>query len=113
MALLGIGMAAVVTTFSALLASSAHQRHVTQALHIAEGTVEELLVRYAEDAELTNGGHVGPTFTSTGLAGGTFFQTSWQVEVGVPLPQARQVRVTVTWTERTGVRKLSLVVVRT
>ena len=113
MTLLAIGMTALTVTYGILADSAEHERRVTHALHVGEATMEELLVRYADDAELTDGNHVGPAFTAEGVPGGAFFSTSWLVTTGVPIEDARELRVTVTWTERTGPKTLTLVTVRT
>ncbi|MBI1948241.1 MAG: type II secretion system protein [Deltaproteobacteria bacterium] len=114
MSLLAVGMAAISTTYSMLSDAAVHERRVTHALHVAELTVEDLLLRYAGDPELAQGGHAGAVaYTQDGAPGGSYFTTAWEVATGTPIASARQIRVTVTWTERTGVKTLSLVTVRT
>lgn len=114
MSLLAVGMTAIATTYGMLADSAEHERRVTHALHVGEATIEELLVRYAADNDLTQGTHSGgPSYTAEGVPGGSFFTTSWEVSTGVPIANARQIRVTVTWHERTGTKTLSLVTVRT
>jgi prepilin-type N-terminal cleavage/methylation domain-containing protein len=107
-ALLAIGMAGIVSLFSNLEENYKHQRLVATALHIAEATMEDLLVRYADDAEISQGAHTGPSFALNGAPGGTFFQSSWQVNDGVPFSGVREVVVTVAWTERGVPKRLSL-----
>lgn len=115
--LLAVAMTAIVSLLVNLQENYRHQRLVAQALHVAEGSMESLLVRYADDAELGTGAHVGPSFGVDGQAGGTFFTTSWNVTDNVPLSGLRRVTITVQWMERGAlgprVRRLQLTTVRT
>jgi prepilin-type N-terminal cleavage/methylation domain-containing protein len=111
--ILAVGIAATLSTFSSLLATHEHQENATVALHVAEGTMEELLVRYADDAELASGPHTGATYSREGNAGGSFFATDWEVALGRPFAGAREVTVRVRWTERGVAKSLSIRTVRT
>ena len=115
--LLAVAMTAIVSLLVNLQESYRHQRLVAQALHVAEGSMEELLVRYADDADLGTGVHTGPSFGVDGQPGGTFFTTSWNVTDGVPFVGLRRVTLTVTWNEVTPLgsrlRRLQLSTVRT
>lgn len=112
-AILALGMAAVIALFSHLSASYSHQRLQVQALHVAEATLEDLLLRYSDDDDLTPGTHTGPGFAIDGSPGGTFFSTSWEVTMDVPFTGAREVVVTVTWAEQGHTKTFLLKTVRT
>jgi Tfp pilus assembly protein PilV len=115
--LLAVAMTAIVSLLVNLQESYRHQRLVAQALHVAEGSMEELLVRYADDVQLRPGVHTGPSFGVDGQAGGAFFTTSWSVIDGVPFTGLRRVTITVQWTETSAMgarpRRLQLATVRT
>jgi Tfp pilus assembly protein PilV len=115
--LLAVAMTAIVSLLVNLQETYGHQRLVAHALHVAEGSMEGLLVRYADDAELGTGVHAGPSFGVDGRAGGNFFTTSWQVVDNVPFAGLRRVTLTVQWMERGAlgprVRRLQLTTVRT
>jgi hypothetical protein len=111
--LLAVGMAAIMSLVSNLEDNYRHQRIVAQALHIGEATLEDLLVRYADDADLTIGAHTGPGFTAGGKPGGIFFATSWNVVDGVPFAGTREVTVTIQWNENGIVKQMKLTTVRT
>ena len=112
-AILAVGMAAVLSLFSNLTQGYSHQRQQVQALHIAEATMEDLLLRYSDDIDLDVGTHSGPGYAFDGSPGGTFFATRWQVSTGVPIVGAREVLVTVTWTEQGVTKSSALRTVRT
>ena len=112
-AILAVGMSGIISLYSSLQDNYKHQRLLSQSLHIAEGTMEDLLVRYADDVALEAGSHTGPSFAISGKPGGTFFSTSWVVTDGVPFSGARQITVTVAWTENGRARSFNLKTVRT
>ncbi len=112
-AILALGMAAVVSLFANLTFAYSHQRMQVQALHVGEGVLEDLLLRYANDNDLKPGPHIGPGFNVDGTPGGTFYTTSWSVTAGVPIPNAREVVVTVSWSEQGISKAFSLRTVRT
>lgn len=115
-ALLAAAMTATLSTILTLDAVYAHERLLTNALHVGEATMEGLLLRYGDDPQLaaTNGTpRAGPSFGINGLPGGTFFSTSWEVVLGVPIAGTREVTVIVTWTERGKVKKFRLTSART
>lgn len=111
--ILAIGMSGIISLYSNLQDNYKHQRLLAQALHIAEATMEDLLVRYADDADLVAGAHTGPSYAINGKPGGTFFATSWAVADGVPFAGTRQITLTVTWTENTRTKTFVLRTVRT
>jgi hypothetical protein len=113
-AMLALVMAGAAQAASTLQGAAAHQRYVAQALHIAERQTEDLLVRYATDADLTEGTHTGSGYTSRGVeSSAPFFTTSWFVDEGVPLAGTRTLAFTVTWSERGSAKSLTLRTIRT
>lgn len=111
--ILAVGMASVLSLFSNLTQGYSHQRLQVQALHIAEATMENLLLRYSDDTDLGVGTHFGPGYAMDGNPGGTFFASQWRVSMGVPIVGAREVLVTVTWTEQGVAKSFTLRTVRT
>lgn len=112
--LLLIGLAGVVQFAAHAEKMSGHQQSMVGAVHVAETTMETLLLLYPDDARLTNGPHTGPRFDKVGNKTPTgLFATSWTVEAGVPLPGARTVEVVVTWTERSAIKTTRLRTIRT
>jgi Prokaryotic N-terminal methylation motif len=115
-AVLLIAITGYVQLFRQVEMTYQHQRLMTQALHVAEARVEELLILYADDPWLAPGiTHAGPGFDRTGkpVSASPTFTTSWIVTGGVPLPGTRKVEVTVTWQERGETRTFTLSTVRT
>jgi prepilin-type N-terminal cleavage/methylation domain-containing protein len=99
--LLGIGLAAVMTAYGSVSALEAHQERVSAALHLAEGQLEELLLRYPDDDDLDEDDH-GPqhyTIDGTPVTSPAFFQLSWDVQPG-PIARTRRVSVEVRWSEQ-------------
>lgn len=117
--ILAVAMAGIMSLLANLEDQYTHQKLVSQALHIGESTMEDLLVRYADDAQLASGTFAGPSYSLQGQPGGTFFTTSWVVQSGVPFSEVRTVTVTVQWSEKntvtgtSAVKKFSLTTVRT
>lgn len=108
-ALLGIGLAAMMTAFGQATALESHQERVTAALHLAEGQLENLLLRYPDSPDLDVATHPPLGFTADGTPTTTapYFNLEWTVSAG-PIPRTRRVQVTVTWTEPRGAQTLSL-----
>jgi Tfp pilus assembly protein PilV len=112
-AILAVGLAGIVQFAAQANAALAHQRHVTVASHVAERQIEALLTLYADDSRLSHGAHTGGTFNAAGAPGAGPYAVSWNVENGTPLPGARRVTVTVTWTESTGTKTTTMRTIRT
>jgi prepilin-type N-terminal cleavage/methylation domain-containing protein len=108
-AMLGIGLAALMTAHGTAAGLSTHQERVTAALHLAEGQMENLLLRFPDSSDLSVGAAHGPiTFSSAGQPTGTpFYSLSWTVSPG-PIPRTRRVDVTVNWTEGQRAQTLTL-----
>jgi hypothetical protein len=103
-ALLGIGVAALLSGFRSAVSLEAHQERVSTALHVGEGVMESLLLRYRDDPDLTVSPGTKPStplrFDAAGMpvpAGGVYSVT-WQVSAG-PLNGSRKLDVTVNWQE--------------
>ena len=111
--ILGVGMTGILSLSANLQDNYHHQKLLVQALHIAESSMEDLLVRYADDPDLTSGNHTGARFGINGKVGGTFYTTSWRVTEGVPFTGTRQIILTVSWSEKTRSKVVRLTTVRT
>lgn len=96
-----LGLAGVLTGLGSMNTQYKHQRHMTQALQIAESTMESLLVRGKESDDLDEGEHQGQDFDQAGtpLAGEGFFHSAWTVApAGIAgVPGIRVVTVTISW----------------
>ena len=112
--LLLIGLAGVIQFAAHAENMTGHQQNVVGAVHVAETTLETLLLLYPDDARLAQGHHVGPSFDKIGnRAAGGMFATTWTVEAGQPLPGARTIEVQVTWSERGATKTTRLRTIRT
>lgn len=109
-AMLGIGLAAVMSAYGSAASLESHQERVTSALHLAESRMEDLLLLYPDASELTAATHGPLGFTRDGAPAATtpFFQVGWTVSAG-PIPRSRRLEVTVTWAEPRGAQSLTLV----
>jgi prepilin-type N-terminal cleavage/methylation domain-containing protein len=108
-AMLGVGLAALMTAYGQATSLESHQERVTAALHLAEGHLENLLLRYPDSPDLSASTHPTLGFTADGTptASAPFFNLTWTVSPG-PIPRTRRIDVTVTWTEPRGPQTLSL-----
>jgi prepilin-type N-terminal cleavage/methylation domain-containing protein len=114
-ALLGIGVAAVVTGYRSAASLEAHQERVSTALHVAEGVVESLLLRYRDDPDIAVSTTSHPstplTFDAAGtpVATGGLYAATWRASAG-PVAGSRKLDVVVTWQEPgfTGRQSLAL-----
>lgn len=113
-AMLIAGLAGIVQAQASINTSIARERRLTIATHVAEQTIERLLVLFPGDSTLAQGGHVGPTFNDEGTpdpAGR--FRARWNVSVGDPIAGARRVVVEVEWTDGSQTRVFTLTTIRT
>jgi hypothetical protein len=114
--ILFIGVVAVVHTVNVMEAIYTHQRFVTGAMHVAEGTLEELLGRYPNDVEIAGGASItGPEYSPEGKvmpAGTGFYKSRWDVVADTPVLGVRTMTVTVAWVEDAGPRSFQLKAVR-
>ena len=107
-AMLGIGLAALVTAIGTASSLGSHQERVTAALHLAEGQMEELLLRFPDAPDLRTGTAHGPLgFTSAGerTTSKPYYTVTWQTSPG-PIARTRRLEVTISWLE--GVRAQTL-----
>jgi len=107
--LLGIGLAAMMTAYGQATSLESHQERVTTALHLAEGQLENLLLRYPDSPDLAQTGHTALTFAADGTPSPPtpFFRLEWAVMAG-PIPRTRRIMVRVTWNEPRGPQTLDL-----
>ena len=112
-AILTIGISGIITGLLATNTTSIHQRKMTQAIHIAEATMETLLIKSKTSADLTTGNHSGPSYNELALqqSGGTF-STEWDIIQDAPISNMMQMEVTVTWPERLGPKSISFTTIR-
>jgi prepilin-type N-terminal cleavage/methylation domain-containing protein len=124
-AILAIGLAASLSAYGTGMVLFEHQRHTTHGLHLAEGKLEELLLRPSSDLELQVGTTFGPEwFDANGFATAGAgcveatsgappvdedcrYRVTWQVTAGL-VPRIRVVTVTTAWNERDQERTMSL-----
>lgn len=114
-ALLGIGVAALLTGYRSAASLEAHQERVSTALHVAEGVVEALLLRYRDDPDLAISTTPHPAtplkfdVAGTPVATAGFYAATWRASAG-PIPGSRKVDVVVTWQESAlaGTQSLAL-----
>ncbi len=92
-------------------------RMLTQALHLAEGQIEQLLVLPNGAAQLTSDVEVaGSRYDIDGavVPAGGIFTTAWVVQADTPVTGLRRINVVVRWTDGQGrARKFSLTTDRT
>lgn len=109
-ALFFVGLTAIFQTYNVAARLLGHHRHVTRAVALAEGTIEELVQRYPGDPILEVGVAPTPrTYDMSGLltSSATVFSVSWTV-TNFALDGIREVIVTVSWTEQGAAKKLSI-----
>lgn len=107
-----LGLAGTVSGIASAMDMYRHQRHMTQAMQICEGLMEELLLRYPSSDDLDEGVHTGPQFNDSGsrVDSDGLYQSSWTVTGDKPIHGIKEIVVTVTWTN--GLRPVSLVTYR-
>lgn len=111
--MLVLGLAAVLSFASSTSGIAAHQRCITQGAHVAELQIEKLLLLPPDDARLTGGVHVGPRYDDVGRPSASGdYHTTWSVAVDVPITGARQITLTVTWTEQGTPHSTTLTTIR-
>ena len=106
-AIFAAGLAAVFSAFSTAALQFEHQRNTTQAIHVAEAVLEELLLRAPTDPDIAQGVTRSSGYDNNGTpATSGFFTVSWVVTAG-PLAGVRHIAVTSTWAERGVAQHLS------
>lgn len=99
--LLLVGLAGSLAAISTYQKNVAHQRHLTQGIHIAETAMEQMLLVYPSDPLLTDGDHGPQSYDEVGhhVASGGKYNAYWSVESGIPIPGMRKLSVRVEWME--------------
>ena len=101
MSILATVLVAFISTATTVMQLFHHQRHMTQAIAVADMTTEELLLLDASDDALTGGLH-SRLYDRTGrpaTASTAFFTARWTVSAYDPVPGIRRLAVEVRWTE--------------
>lgn len=109
-AILLVGIAAVVSALSISTRTAAHQRHVTQALHVTENLMEGLLLANAGHATLDTGDHGPRWFNDVGeeTDAASTYEVRWSVEANKPIEGMKRLTVTTRWKEEARERAVSL-----
>ncbi|MEW5852166.1 MAG: hypothetical protein AB2A00_25480 [Myxococcota bacterium] len=96
----------------------AKQRHMTQALSIADYVMEDLVSRTQGDSQLTSAGCTGTNctvyFDGAGrkvAAGGTY-TAEWSVAGYAPVPGLKQITLAISWNHQGATRSITLQTVR-
>lgn len=102
---LSLGIAGSLSGYSTVNSVYRDQRHMTQALQITEGVLEELLTMSLGDAWMQDGTHpeepwlydeVGHRVTENGR-----YRVQWEVTPNVPINGIRKISVRVAWDDET------------
>lgn len=85
-------------------------RHLTQATNVAEGVLEELLLRFNGDDDLNVGAHGPLYFDKDGefVTAASTYTATWTVSAHPTVDGIRRVQVDVSWNSKLGNRTLSL-----
>lgn len=104
-----VTLTGVLVAFHTTTALSSHFEDNTAGVHIAEGVMEELILKTRGDAELADGITVTKTYDTLGvpLVGGRF-TARWTVVANTPIAGMKQINLDVTWLEETVTHKVSL-----
>jgi type II secretory pathway pseudopilin PulG len=109
-ALLGVGVAGIISGWSTTTGIIEHQRRFTDATNLTRTALEQLLLLPPNSVELAPPGpYTLPTWDAFGrpAAGSSSYTTSYVVAGDTPAPGFIEVTVTTTWTERFGARSTS------
>ncbi len=101
-ALFFVAVAGVFSSFNVAARLTRHFELETLGLHVADGFLEELVLRPRDSADLSNGDHPGTPalFGDDGEPSPTGrFALTWTVREGLPALGLRTVDVVVTWRE--------------
>ncbi len=107
------GLAGVLQAQASITNTMARERRLTMATHIAEQTMERLLVLFPGDGELAGGSHTGLRFDDEGTpAAAGRFAARWTVNVGDPIAGTRRITVEVQWVDGSQDRVVALTTLR-
>jgi type II secretory pathway pseudopilin PulG len=103
--LLIVGLSAALQGYTSTTNRAARDRHLTQAIHVAESTAEALLIFDQADPDLSAGDHVDVMqFDSVGqqVSAGGRYLASWHIDANTPINAIRRIAITVRWIESGG-----------
>ena len=108
-ALLGIGVAGIISSWATTTGIIEHQRRFAEGTNLSRTALEQLLLLPSNSADLSPGTHTLPTWDAFGqpAAGATAFTTSYEVHADTPTDGFIEIVVTTSWTERSGTRSTS------
>jgi hypothetical protein len=96
-------LVALENTMAAVSASSdltGHEKRMTEALHVGQGLMEDLMLAYDTDANLTAGAHSAQYDTDGTPVAGGMYTANWVVTPDSPYPNVRTIEITLSWTEK-------------
>jgi type II secretory pathway pseudopilin PulG len=108
-ALLGVGVAGIISGWSTTTGVIEHQRRFTDATNLTRTALEQLLLLPPDTDDLAPGPHTLPTWDAFGrpASGPSSYTTTYVVDDDTPPRGFIQITVTTTWTERFGERSTS------
>lgn len=115
-----VSFAGMITGISYATKQYEHQRNLTAAIAVAETVMEQIMLFQQTHDSLTagnteerwydiNGNDLGPTGS---VSASRVFTGTWTTQGDTPVTGLRTVTLTISWTESTGERRLSLTSVR-
>jgi Tfp pilus assembly protein PilV len=110
-----VGIAGMFSAYSTLSDHYAHQRYMTEGLHIAEAELEGMLIRFRDDPLLSAGVHPevsGYNKMGVRTLGTPFFTVDVRVSAHPVVAGYRRVTVIVRWPERGRIASVQLSSVR-
>ena len=110
-----VGIAGMFSAYSTLSDHYAHQRYMTEGLHIAEAELEGMLIRFRDDPLLNAGIHPevsGYNRLGVKTLGTAFFTVDIRVSAHPVISGYRRVTVIVRWPERGRIASVQLSSVR-
>lgn len=110
-----VGIAGMFSAYSTLSDHYAHQRYMTEGLHIAEAELEGMLIRFRDDPLLAAGVHpevAGYNRLGVKTLGTAFFTVEVRVSAHPIISGYRRVTVVVRWPERGRIASVQLSSVR-
>src|SRR3982750_2247770 len=93
---------ALESTMAAVSASAGffgHQHHLTEATHVGQALLEDLMLAYDTDADLVPGAHAAQFDGNAQRVAGGFYAASWTIIQDAPFPGIRTITVDLTWPE--------------
>lgn len=113
--LLLVGVGAAISAYSTLSLQLNHATHRSTAGVLAEATLEEMILRYPEDPEITLGDHsANPRYFDkmgqriVGASPDKVFTVTWTVAAYAKVQSIREVTAKIAWSDLGGARTLEL-----